>query len=109
MAAVIGPNKKWLARCWLAVGLAVSAVLNGALPSCRPLLRLPQARQLSVFIAHGIANAVLPLSAARQAASLLYTAGLNVQFRVYPTTHRLHPAMWQDANRWLMQLITARP
>jgi phospholipase/carboxylesterase len=84
-------------------------VLNGALPSCRPLLRLPQARQLSVFIAHGIANAVLPLSAARQAASLLYTAGLNVQFRVYPTTHRLHPAMWQDANRWLMQLITARP
>lgn len=83
-------------------------VLNGALPALRPLLRLPEARRLPVFIAHGVANAVLPLAAARQAASLLYTAGLTVHFRIYPTTHRLHPAMWQDANRWLMQLITAQ-
>jgi hypothetical protein len=34
---------------------------------------------------------------------------LPVEFRLYPTTHRLHPAMLQDANRWLMNLVTATP
>lgn len=84
-------------------------VLNGALPQTQPLLRLPQARQLPVFLAHGIANAVIPLSTARKAASLLHLAGLPIEFRLYPTTHRLHPAMLQDANRWLMNLVTATP
>lgn len=84
-------------------------ILNGSLPADQPLLRLPEARKLPVFIAHGIANAVIPLSTARRAASLLYLAGLDVEFRVYPTTHRLHPAMLQDANRWLMRLVTANP
>ncbi|MCS7159035.1 MAG: dienelactone hydrolase family protein [Gemmatales bacterium] len=84
-------------------------VLNGTLPSTRPLLRLPEARSLPVFIAHGIANAVIPLSAARKAAQLLHLAGLAVDLRLYPTTHRLHPAMLQDANHWLMNLVTATP
>lgn len=84
-------------------------ILNGSLPQTQPLLRLPEVRKFPVFIAHGIANAVIPLSSARKAASLLYLAGLDVEFRIYPTTHRLHPAMLQDANRWLMRLVTASP
>ena len=41
--------------------------LNGALSrGGGPLLRLPAVRQLRVFIGHGIANATVPLSLARQ-------------------------------------------
>src|SRR5205807_3802570 len=40
--------------------------LNGALPRRGgPLLRLPEVRDLRVFIGHGIANAVVPLGLAR--------------------------------------------
>ncbi|MCS7166027.1 MAG: dienelactone hydrolase family protein [Gemmatales bacterium] len=82
-------------------------VLNSSLPKTKPLFHLPEARRLPVLVAHGIANAVIPLSQARQAAQLLHLAGLRVDFRLYPTTHRLHPVMLHDANRWLMSLVTA--
>ena len=77
--------------------------LNGALArSGGPLFRLPAVRQLRVFIGHGIANATVPLSLARQDHRLLYTAGLNVEMHTYPATHRLHPDMLRDINRWMI-------
>jgi phospholipase/carboxylesterase len=79
--------------------------LNGSLPPRGSLfLRLPEIRPLRVFIGHGIANAVIPLAAARQDFRLLYTAGLDVCMHTYPATHRLHPDMLRDINRWLMAL-----
>lgn len=80
--------------------------LNGAMPrrGC-PLLRFPDVRQLRVFIGHGIANAYLPLTAAKQDFSLLYTAGLDVQMQTYPANHRLHPDMLRDINRWIMTKV----
>lgn len=81
--------------------------LNGAMPrGGGPLLRLPEARQLRVLIGHGIANAVLPLAMAKQDYRLLYTAGLDVQMNTYPATHRLHPDMLRDINRWIIDAIT---
>src|SRR5579862_9247437 len=54
--------------------------LNGAMPrQDRPLLRLPEVRSLRVFIGHGIANSIVPLSMAREDSRLLYSAGLNVE------------------------------
>src|SRR6516164_8307046 len=45
---------------------------NGCMPrQHRPLLRLPEARELRVFIGHGIANSVVPLSLARNDFRLL--------------------------------------
>jgi phospholipase/carboxylesterase len=82
--------------------LAGVIALNGAMPRGGPLLRLPQVRQLSVFIGHGIANAVVPLTSARRDWRLLYTAGLAVEMHTYPATHRLHPHMLRDINRWIM-------
>lgn len=79
--------------------------LNGRLP--RPgsfLLRPKEARQMRVLIAHGIANAVVPLTMARQAYRLLYTAGLDVEMHTYPATHRLHPEMLRDIDRWIMRI-----
>jgi phospholipase/carboxylesterase len=78
--------------------------LNGAMPrQDRPLLRLPAVRNLRVFIGHGIANATVPLSLARADSKLLYTAGLDVEMNTYPTTHKLHPDMLRDINRWIIK------
>jgi phospholipase/carboxylesterase len=82
--------------------------LNGAMPRHdRPLLRLPEVRGLRVFIGHGIANAMVPLSFARSDFDLLYTAGLAVQLNTYPTNHRLHLDMLRDVNRWIMDRLNA--
>jgi phospholipase/carboxylesterase len=82
--------------------------LNGVLPRTgSPLLRLPEVRQLRVFIGHGIANAVVPLSLAREDYRLFYTAGLPVHMHTYPATHRLHPDMLRDINRWIMAMCNA--
>jgi phospholipase/carboxylesterase len=82
--------------------------LNGAMPRRGgPLLRLPAVRQLRVLIGHGLANAFVPLTAARQDFELLYTAGLNVRLHTYRATHRLHPDMLRDVNRWIMAMCNA--
>jgi len=83
--------------------LAGVVSLNGAMPRVqRPLLRLPEVRSLRVFIGHGIANAVVPLSLARADCRLLHTAGLDVEMHTYPTTHKLHADMLRDLNRWVI-------
>jgi phospholipase/carboxylesterase len=82
--------------------------LNGSMPrGDGPLFRLPQARQLRVFVGHGIANAFVPLTIARQDFRLLYMAGLDVRLHTYRATHRLHPDMLRDINRWLMEICNA--
>jgi phospholipase/carboxylesterase len=80
--------------------------LNGLLPRSGPLFRFKKTRGLKVFMGHGIANAVAPLALARRDARLLYSAGIDVKMSTYPTTHKLHPEMLQDANRWVMEQIT---
>jgi phospholipase/carboxylesterase len=80
--------------------------LNGKLPAGGPLFRLPHIRGLKVLIGHGIANAVVPLALARRDVRLLYTAGVDVRLHTYPTTHRLHPDMLRDVNRWIMEQVT---
>jgi predicted esterase len=65
----------------------------------RPLLRLPDIRPLRVFIGHGIANSVVPLSMAQSDYRLLYSAGLAIRMHTYPATHRLHPDMLRCSRR----------
>jgi phospholipase/carboxylesterase len=89
--------------------LAGIVSLNGHMPapgSNRPLFRLPELRQLRVLIGHGIANSTVPLGLARRDYQALYSAGLNVKMETYGTTHRLHPDMLRDVNRWIMKQIT---
>jgi phospholipase/carboxylesterase len=71
------------------------------------LLRLPEVRRLRVLIGHGIANAVAPLSLARANYRVLYAAGLDVRMHTYPTTHRIHPDMLRDIDRWVMEQISS--
>ncbi|MFO0929215.1 MAG: PHB depolymerase family esterase [Gemmataceae bacterium] len=81
--------------------------LNGNLPRHGgPLLRLPDVRRLRVLIGHGIANAIVPLTLARQDQRLFYAAGMPVKLHTYPTTHRIHPNMLRDIDRWVQENIT---
>ena len=43
-------------------------------------------------------------SMARRDCQLLYTAGLSTRMHTYPATHRLHPDMLRDVNRWIMEM-----
>ncbi len=77
--------------------------LNGCMPRhSRPLLRMPEVRDLRAWIGHGIANSVVPLSLAREDHRLLWSAGLDAEMQTYPTTHRLHADMLRDLNRWIV-------
>jgi len=82
------------------------ASLNGVMPRGGPLLRLPEVRRLRVLIGHGIANAIAPLTLARANFRVLYAAGLDVRMHTYPTTHRIHPDMLRDIDRWIMEQIS---
>jgi phospholipase/carboxylesterase len=80
--------------------------LNGCIPRRGgPLLRLPHVRQLRVLIGHGIANAIVPISLARNDFRLLYTAGLSVRMLTYASNHRIHRDMLRDINRWIMKQV----
>lgn len=81
------------------------AAFNGRLPQPGPIMRLPMVRKLPVFMGHGIANAQVPMTLAQKDHKLLYVAGLNVQFKTYATTHKLHAAMLQDLDRWTMKHV----
>ncbi len=77
--------------------------LNGTMPQHRrPLFRFPEVKNLRVFMGHGIANALMPLSLAKNDYKLLYSAGLDVDLKTYPTNHRLHIYMLRDINRWII-------
>jgi phospholipase/carboxylesterase len=70
------------------------------------LLRLKTERELRVFVGHGTYNPVVPVAAARRAARLLGSAGAEVRFQAYASTHRTHPDMLRDVNRWIMDAVS---
>ncbi len=81
--------------------------LNGTIPPANggPLFRLPDVRQLRILISHGSANRQVPLESAHRDFRLFYSAGVDVQFKSYPTNHRLHTDMFRDINRFIMSGI----
>ena len=97
-------------RLGLAMADQVAGVvaLNGRLPkpAGRPLFRLSAIRNLRIFIGHGSNNPVIPVAAARQATRLLNTAGADVRFQSYSSTHRIHSDMLRDVNRWIMDAVS---
>jgi len=84
--------------------------MNGIMPrpdNTGPLFRFDQMRGLRVLMGHGIANAIVPLTMARNDFRLLYSAGADIRLLTYPTTHRIHPEMLRDINRWIMDRVNA--
>ena len=54
-----------------------------------------------------VENPVVPYEAAQKDYRLLYAAGADVRMVPYPTTHKLHPNMLRDVNRWIMGNVNA--
>lgn len=106
----IGEGAAVAYRLGLAMAREVAGVvaLNGRFPALasRPLVRLKAVRGLRVFVGHGTHNPVVPLSVGRKASRLLDSAGAEVYFAAYPTTHRVSSDMLRDVNRWIMSAVT---
>jgi len=56
---------------------------------------------ISVFIAHGSRDQVIPIEAARQARQLFSAAGADVTYGEYPAAHKLHLQGIKDLKKWL--------
>lgn len=84
--------------------------LGGAFPTGRaPLARLPEARQVSVFLAAGRRSAVYSEADVCTDLRLLHTAGVSITLRLYPSGHELSPQMLGDVDRWVMEQIASPP
>jgi phospholipase/carboxylesterase len=82
--------------------------LGGGLPTGgAPLSRLPEARQLAVFLASGRRSAVYGEQQVCGDLRLLHTAGMSITLRLYPCGHELSPQMLADVDRWIIEQITA--
>ena len=82
--------------------------LGGCLPTGgAPLSRLPEARQLAVFLATGRRSPVYGEPQVCDDLRLLHTAGMSITLRLYPCGHELSPQMLSDVDRWIIEQITA--
>lgn len=82
------------------------ASLGGALPQGNSILRRwNAARSLSIFLGAGETSSVFSPSSACGALQLLHTAGVRVAVREYACGQELAPAMLQDLNRWMMNIV----
>jgi phospholipase/carboxylesterase len=105
-----GAAAAYRAAFTLADKVAGLVVLNGAMPRPTggvPLFRPTALRHLPVFVGHGVANARVPFPNAVRDHKLLYAAGADVRMHRYVTNNRLHPDMFKDVNRWVIDQISA--
>jgi phospholipase/carboxylesterase len=86
---------------------AGAASLDGAFPKDERILhRWEDTRLLSVFLAVGQSSTDFSTKSVCQILELLHTAGIAIKFREYPN-NGLTPAMLQDLNRWMMDIVCA--
>lgn len=82
--------------------------LGGPVPSGdAPLCRLTEARQLPLLLACGQNAPNYPSERICNDLRLFHAAGMSVDLRLYPGGDEMTPTMLADANRWMMQRITA--
>jgi phospholipase/carboxylesterase len=82
--------------------------LGGAFPTGRSALaKLPEARQLPVFLAAGRRSPVYGEAEVCADLRLLHTAGMTITLRLYPCAHEISPQVLSDVDRWIMEQITS--
>ncbi len=82
------------------------ASLSGCLPKEGPVLhRWTAARSLPVLLGLGQTSSTFSPESGCQALELLHTAGFPMTVREYDCGRELVPAMLQDLNRWIMNLV----
>lgn len=63
--------------------------------------------ELPVFMAHGIADQVIPIEFGRHSAQAIEAAGFDVEWHEYPMAHAVCPAEIADLRSWLLKVIPA--
>jgi phospholipase/carboxylesterase len=94
-----------------AVSGAVGVVLMaGALPHVsEPATTSPVLADLPVFIAHGIEDQIIPLSAAHQVRDRYIELSADVTYKEYPTGHKMNSRGMQDLRAWLAERFRKEP
>jgi phospholipase/carboxylesterase len=65
----------------------------------------PANRDGPIFLAHGTHDAVIPISRARRARTVLEGLGYRVEWREYPMPHAVCPEEIADVGRWLREVL----
>ncbi len=82
--------------------------LGGPLPcGGAPLARLPEARQLAIFLGVGRRSKVYDESQVCETLRLLHSAGMSITLRAYPCGHEISPGMLSDIDAWIIEQITS--
>ncbi len=80
--------------------------LAGAMPKMPQVEYHPRLLAgLPVFIAHGIRDNAIPLSAAQQARDTYTELGADVAYGEYPVAHKMNPQAIKDLKIWLAKLF----
>jgi phospholipase/carboxylesterase len=82
--------------CFLPVGHALAAEAS------------PANRDVPIFMAHGTADAVIPVTRARVARDTLLGLGYKVEWREYPMPHSVSPQEIEDIAAWLEHILDTK-
>jgi phospholipase/carboxylesterase len=77
-------------------------ILSGRLlEEIKPLVKKEQLNTLSIFIAHGIQDSVLPVAYADEASAYLKSLNVNVNFKKYNEGHGINQVILNDLVTWM--------
>jgi phospholipase/carboxylesterase len=96
-------NSLVMARPELVIGIALLSGMGFELPELIP--RAMSLAGLPVFIAHGIRDAIVPLSAAQRACETYIQLGAKVTYGEYNVGHKMHVQGIKDLRGWVAKVI----
>jgi phospholipase/carboxylesterase len=99
-------NSLVMARPELVIGVALLSGMGFELPELIP--RAMSLADLHVFIAHGVRDKIVPLSAAQQAREMYEQLGAKVTYGEYKVGHKMHVQEIKDLRAWITDVINAR-
>jgi phospholipase/carboxylesterase len=87
--------------------LAGVMVLSAYLPLANRLdaERAPANTGTPIFMAHGLADATLPIAMGTESRDLLKTLGFNIEWHQYPMAHAVCPAEVADIRHYLFRVL----
>jgi len=85
--------------------LAGLIALSTYLPDAEAARRVDGAVDVSVFMAHGSGDPVIPLAVAEHSAQVLRTLGLSLQWQRYPMAHQVCAEEIQALGDWLQERL----
>lgn len=77
------------------------AAMVGFVPRVAPEAVAGRLPDFPVYMAAGVEDPVVPVSEARQSADVLRAAGADLDYREYPTEHKMTSAAIDDLRDWL--------